>query len=89
MIPQRISTRAYFRLSILPQAKKNYRATFNITPCRTICLKLTSAEEVNIPSTDLSNKFEFDTLKIKKLKYKYTIMTTFGTNEHIFILGQE
>ena len=50
--------------------EKNYRATFSITPCKTICLKLISAEEVNIPSTDLSNKFEFDTLKIRKLKYK-------------------
>ena len=50
--------------------EKNYRAAFSITPCKTICLKLISAEEVNIPSTDLSNKFEFDTLKIRKLKYK-------------------
>ena len=50
--------------------EKNYRATFSITPCKTICLKLISAEEVSIPSTDLSNKFEFDTLKIRKLKYK-------------------
>ena len=69
MIPQRISMRACFKLSILA-GEKNYRATFSITPCKTICLKLISAEEVNIPSTDLSNKFEFDTLKIRKLKYK-------------------
>ena len=54
----------------LTAGEKNYRATFSITPCKTICLKLISAEEVNIPSTDLSNKFEFDTLKIRKLKYK-------------------
>ena len=48
----------------LTAGEKNYRATFSITPCKTICLKLISAEEVNIPSTDLSNKFEFDSYYI-------------------------
>ena len=37
----------------LTAGEKNYRATFVITPCKTTCLKLISAEEVNIPSTCL------------------------------------
>ena len=48
----------------------SYQAVFDIAPCATVCLKLRSANEIKIPSTNLSNKFESDTLTIKKLPYK-------------------
>ena len=57
----------------LVAGEKNYRATFSIVPCEKICLKLISAEEVTIPWTNLSNRFEFDTLKIRKLEYQNKI----------------
>ena len=58
------------KINHLTAGEKNYSATFSIVACKTLCLKLISAEEVNIPSTDLSNKFEFNMLRIRKLKYK-------------------
>ena len=58
------------KINHLTAGEKKYRATFSIVACKTLCFKLISAEEVNIPSTDLSNKFEFDMLEIRKLEYK-------------------
>ncbi len=49
---------------------KSYRASFNLTECSTICLKLISADQIDMPSTELSNEFVFGTLKIKKLLHE-------------------
>ena len=48
---------------------KNYKASFQLSPCATVCLKLISASETDLPSSLLASDFAESVLRIKKLSY--------------------
>lgn len=48
---------------------KNYRASFQLSPCATVCLKLISASETDLPASPLASNFSESVLSIKKLTF--------------------
>jgi len=53
----------------LTAGDKKYWASFQITECNSICLKLVAAKETKLPTTGMANYFSENFLKIKKLEY--------------------
>lgn len=48
---------------------KNYRASFQLSPCATVCLKLISASETDLPTSPLASNYSGNVLSVKKLAF--------------------
>lgn len=54
----------------LTAGDKKYSASFQITECSSVCLKLIAADETSLPTTSAANHFSENLLKITKLEYQ-------------------